>query len=318
MRLISETDVRNLITIDDALIAVEASFLEQSQGTGINMPRQRIRNAAGVLHLMGAALTQRGYWGYKSYTTTKDGARFSINLYSLEDGQLLAIIEANWLGQMRTGAASGIATKYLARRDSKVMALFGSGYQAASQILAINAAFPLQDIKVFSRSQAKREEFAHSLGKQVTARVSAVDSPEEALEHADIITTITSSKDPVFPGAILPPGVHLNAAGSNSVIRIELDSTAIEKINLFFTDDLEQARIESGNLIHAYERNKFNWSQLKLFSEVVSSHHPGRQRDDEITLFESHGIALWDIALAAEVYERAIRVGSGMDIPFLN
>jgi alanine dehydrogenase len=317
MLLLTETDVERMVSIENALSAVEVSFSEQADGTGINLPRQRLRQPAGTMHLMGAALTQRGYWGFKAYTTTQAGAKFSINLYSLEYGALLAVIEANLLGQLRTGAASGIATKYLARHDSTTMAVFGSGFQARTQILAIMAVHPLRQIKVFSPNKVHRDDFAREISGLIPAEVVTVSSPDEALDQADIITTITTSKLPVFPGSLLQPGTHINAAGSNSLLRTELDSDAIRRINLFFTDDIDQARIESGNLIQANEKNLFNWSKLVRLADVVGQYHPGRQWEDEITLFESHGIALWDIALAAEVYERAVKEGVGKEIDFL-
>lgn len=318
MLLLTETEIESLISIETALSVVEASFIEQSNGTGINLPRQRLRQPAGTMHIMGAALTQRGYWGFKSYTTTQAGARFSVNLYNLKTGALLAILEANLLGQLRTGAASGIATKYLAPHDAQIMAVFGSGFQARSQLLAINTTVPLQEIRIFSLNKAHREQFAIEMDALVSARVLPARSPEEAIERAEIITTVTSSKTPVFPGTLMKQGIHINAAGSNSLIRSELDSTAIRKISHFFTDDLEQAKIESGNLLQAYEHNIFNWSQLTLLADVITRRHPGRRSEVENTLFESHGIALWDIALAAEVYELAVKAGLGKEIQFLN
>jgi alanine dehydrogenase len=317
MILITEDHVKQLVGIQDALAAVESSFLEQSSGTGYNLPRQRVRQPKGTLHIMGAALSRRGYWGYKAYTVTSGTARFSVNLYDISSGELLTIIEADMLGQLRTGAASAIATRSLARPDAQVMALFGCGYQAETQLEAISQVAHLKEVRVYSRSAEHRDIFAARMGDRLGLNVFPVESSTNAIENADIITTITNSRTPVFEGSELLKGVHINAAGSNAVIRAELDVETIRKVDLFFTDDLEQARLESGNLVQAFERNAFHWSQLHQLADLVAGKLSGRQWEDEITLFESHGIALWDIALAADIYEKAHSSGIGTEIDFL-
>ena len=305
IRFIREEDVRKLVTMDDALRSVENAFMEQANGSGINEPRRRVHQPAGTLQLMGGVLTQRGYWGFKAYTATRSGAYFTVNLYDARTGVLLALIEANLLGQLRTGAASGIATKYLARADASVMALFGTGYQAQTQLEAVAKAHPLHEVRVYSRSAEHRTRFAQLMHEQLGLTISPVDTPQAAVSGADIVTTVTTSSEPVFDGNDLAPGTHINAAGSNSAIRAELDAIAVRRANAIFVDDVEQARIESGDLIHAYERNALNWSSVRPLSDVVAGRNAGRSHTEDITLFESHGIALWDLALAAEVYERA-------------
>lgn len=309
--MLREHDVRSLVDMSDALAADEESLREQSTGTGINEPRHRVRQPAGILHLMGGALTERGYWGFKAYTTTWEGARFLVNLYSTANGELLAIIEASHLGQLRTGAASGVATKYLAREDASVLALFGSGYQAETQLTAIAAVRDLTEVRVYSRTAENRDSFARRMQDQVAAEIRVVESPAKALDGADIVTTITTAREPVFDGDDLPAGVHINAAGSNGLLRRELDVTTIARAHHIFVDDVAQARIESGDLIQAYERNKLCWERVRPLADVVTGTVAGRTGADEITLFESHGIALWDVALAAEIYERAEREDVG-------
>lgn len=316
VRMLRERDVRELVSMSDALEAVENAFLEQSNGTGVNEPRRRVRQPNGVLHLMGGALVQRGYWGFKAYTTTRQGARFIVNLYDVHSGALRALIEADYLGQLRTGAASGIATRHLARHDASVLALFGAGYQAETQLEAIAAVRQLQDVRVYSRTPEKRDAFVSRMGRRLGLSIRAVATPIDALNGADIITTVTTASEPVFNGEHIHAGVHINAAGSNSVVRAELDRTTIRRADAIFTDDINTARIESGNLVHAYERNGLNWAQVRLLADVVAGRTPGRRRPEEITLFASHGIALWDIALAAIVYERAQAADVGMQVTF--
>lgn len=311
IRILREHDSRALIGMTDALDAVELAFREQAQGTGINEPRRRVHQPRGVLHMMSGALCERGYWGVKAYTATRQGIRFCITLYDVESGAPLAIIESDYLGQIRTGAASGIATRYLAPAEASVMALFGSGFQAESQLEAIAAVRPLTDVRIYSRTAERREEFASRMNQQYDFTVRAVATSTEALQGASLITTVTTSSEPVFSGKEMPDGVHINAAGSNAISRSELDRTTIRRANHIFTDDLVQAQFESGNLVMARERNALTWSQVRLLADVVIGRTTGRQAEGEITLFASHGIALWDIALAATLYERAEKSDAG-------
>jgi len=294
-RLLREADVHALVGISDAIHAVEASFLEQARGTGINQPRRRVRQPHGILHLMGAALVERGYWGFKAYTTTREGTRFTVNLYDLTSGALLAIIEADRLGQLRTGAASGVATKHLARPDASVLALFGAGYQAETQLEAIAQVRQLREVRLFSRTPERREAFAARMRDYLGIAVQAVASPEEALDGADIITTITNAREPLFDGRLISDGTHINAAGSNAAIRAELDHHAIRRADAIFVDDVQQARFESGDLVQAYQHNALAWERVRPLADVVAGLTPGRLMPDAITLFESQGIALWDV-----------------------
>ncbi len=317
-RLLREQDIRALVGMPEALEAVELAFREQGQGTGYNSPRQRIYQPAGVLHLMGGALTERGYWGFKAYTATRQGTRFIINLYDAQTGSLRSIMEADYVGQLRTGAASGIATKYLARPDAAVLALIGSGFQAETQLEAIAAVCSLQEVRVYSRAAERREDFAARLGERLGLAVRAVSTAREAVVGADIITTMTSAREPAFDGGDIGAGTHINAAGSNSVARSELDRTAVRRADRIFTDDLIQARSESGDLIMAAERNALNWARVRPLADVVAGLTPGRGSPQEITLFESQGIALWDIALAALALERAEAANLGSLIELFN
>ncbi len=316
VRVLREEDTRSLVSMPEALEAVETAFVEQAHGTGINEPRRRVRQPAGTLHIMAGALVKRGYWGFKAYTATRSSVRFIVNLYDSESGALLSMIEADYLGQLRTGAASGVATKYLARRDAGVLALFGTGFQAETQLEAIAAVCALREVRVYSRTPERRETFAQTMSRRLTIPIHPAPTPREALAGADIVTTATTAIDPVFDGNDLSPGVHINGTGSNAAIRAELDRTTVRRADVIVTDDLESARIESGDLIRAYERNALSWSRVRLLADVVAGLTTGRQRPEDITLFESQGIALWDIALAATIYERAVAANLGTLIPF--
>lgn len=316
VRILREEDTRSLVGMPEALEAVETAFVEQAHGTGINEPRRRVRQPAGTLHIMAGALVSRGYWGFKAYTATRSSVRFIVNLYDSESGALLSMIEADYLGQLRTGAASGVATKYLARSGAGVLALFGTGFQAETQLEAIAAVCALREVRVYGRTPERRETFAQTMAQRLNVPIHPAPSPRDALAGADIVTTATTAIDPVFDGNDLSPGVHINGAGSNAAIRAELDRTTVRRADLIFTDDLEGARIESGDLIRAYERNALSWARVRLLADVVAGLTTGRQRPEDITLFESQGIALWDIALAAMIYERAVAANLGTLIPF--
>jgi len=317
VRVLREEDVRALVGINEALDAVEAALREQGRGTGVNEPRRRVRQPDGTLHIMGGALLARGYWGFKAYTTTRLGARFAVHLYSVESGRLLAMIEADRLGQLRTGAASGIATRYLAWADARVLALLGAGLQAETQLEAIAAVRTLRHVRVYSRTPERRESFARRMAERLSLDVIPAASRDEALDGADVVTTITTAPEPVLTGDQVAAGMHINAAGSNSAIRSELDTEAVRRASRIFVDDLAQARIESGDLIRAHERNALNWARVRPLADVVTGVTAGRTGLEDVTLFESQGLALWDIALAAEVYERAKAEGIGQLISFL-
>jgi ornithine cyclodeaminase/alanine dehydrogenase-like protein (mu-crystallin family) len=318
VRILREDDVSGLVGMAEALEAVEEALREQGRGTGVNEPRRRVRQPHGTLHVMGGALAARGYWGLKAYTTTRQGARFAVLLYDGESGRLLALIEADRLGQLRTGAASGVATRYLAWSNACVMALLGTGTQAETQVEAVAAVRALRQVRVYSRTAEGRASFARRMAERLSPEVLPVTSVEEAVEGADVVTTITTAAEPILAGNHVAPGMHINAAGSNSAIRSELDAEVVRRATRIFVDDVAQARLESGDLIRAYERNALNWGRVRPLADVVAGVVPGRTSLEDVTLFESHGMALWDIALAAEVYERAEEGGVGELISFLD
>ncbi len=309
-----EDDVRRLVTMADALETTEAAFRHLGDGLATNEPRRRARVPGGVFHVMFAADPQAGVLGLKSYTSFAAGARFHVLLYSAENGELLAIIEAAELGRLRTGAATGVATRYLARPDAAVAAVFGAGYQAAAQIEALGHVRNLAEVRVFSRDPVRRKEFCATLCARLGLWVLPVESPEAALDGADVVTTITNSAEPVFPGLALAPGVHVNAAGSNSLVRREIDTEAVRRADLVVVDDRDAVPLEGGDLLPGLQRGLLYSEGIVELGSIVAGSHPGRTDPNQITLFKSHGIAAEDIALAQRVYERAILAGVGISL----
>lgn len=308
---LTEADVNRLVTMSDAMSAVEECFRHQGEGSATTEPRRRVRVPAGMLHVMFAADRAAGVMGLKSYTTFADGARFHVLLYSAEDGSLLAMIEADRLGQLRTGAATGVATKHLANVDASVAAVFGTGYQARTQVEALAHARNLNEVRVYGRNPERRQEMANELCGRLGLWVLPVDSPEKALEGADIVTTMTSSTKPVFDGALLRPGMHVNVTGSNSLLKREVDDAAFARADLIAVDSLASVSLEGGDLLTPLQKGVVYPEALIELGQVVAGRHVGRTGADQITLFKSHGIALEDIVLAARVYEKAREQGLG-------
>jgi len=301
--LIRESQVREVLTMPRAIDALEAAFRDWAHGRATNQPRQRVHTPQGTLHLMGAAWHSKGYIGYKAYFSFPTGTRFHVVLASAHTGELLALIEADWLGRLRTGAASGLATKYLARTDAATVAVLGAGAQAETQLQAVCAVRSIERAFVFSRTPETRAAFAARMTAQLNIPVHPAESVEQAVAEADVICTVTSAREPILQGAWLKPGMHLNAAGANALARRELDTFAVGRCERIFVDDPAQARVEAAELIVPIDLRKLSWERVHPLAHLVGGLLPPRQSPEEITLFKSLGIALEDVAAAAIVYE---------------
>ena len=310
-----EADVGALLPMRDVIDAVEGGFRLLGEGAAINQPRSRSITPGGTLHVMHAAAPTLGVMGVKSYAVTPGGARFIAVLYRMSDGEAVMIVEADRLGQIRTGAASGVATKYLARPEAGALGVIGAGWQARSQVQAIAQVRPVALVKVYSRSPERREAFAAEMIGELGAEVVAADSAEEAVEGMDIIVTATSAREPVLRGGWLRPGMHVNAIGSNAAARQEVDAEAVRRSNLIAVDALDQARIECGDLIAPAKTGAPVWDRVVELGPIVAGKSPGRTHADQITLFESQGIALEDVMTMELLYRRATAAGAGQEMP---
>lgn len=306
-----EDDVARILKMEEVIAIVEEAFRRHGQHKAVNRPRQRSVTGEVVLHVMSAAIPSLGVMGVKAYSGTRGAARFMGMLYSAETGELLALMEADRLGQMRTGAASAVATKHLARADAGTIGIIGTGWQARSQLIAVSKVRPVALAKCFSRNEERRTAFAEEMVQELGAEVVAVDSAQEAAERADIIITATTSKAPVLQGAWLRPGMHINAVGSNWAVKQELDADAVRRTDRIVVDDLEQAKIESGDLIAPAEAGLLQWDRVVELGQIVIGETPGRSSPQQITLFESQGIALEDVATMKLAYDRARQLGIG-------
>jgi alanine dehydrogenase len=264
--ILRENDVRLLLSMNVAIDALETAFREWSEGKARNLSRQRIvlQERKGVMHMLAGEIDALDALGFKAYTAFPTGVRFSVNLYSASTGELKAIIEADWLGQMRTGAASGLATKYLARQDARILGIIGTGGQAATQIEAIIAVCPsIEEVRVFGRDLDRRIAFCESVGRRIERDLLPVNSAEDAVRDADIIATATTSRLPVLQGEWLKPGVHINAVGSNWHNRREVDTATILKANVIVADSIEQNQIEGGDLLIPANEGALQWDQVR-------------------------------------------------------
>jgi len=312
--LLREADVEKLVTMDMAIETIEQAFRLQGEYKVENVPRRRCRLNKGMLHVMSASLPTLGYAGLKSYTSVSGKPRFHILLYDAK-GKMVAIIEADKLGQMRTGAATAVATKYMARPESSRMGVIGTGWQARAQVQAVLATSSFRNIVAWSRNSENLRKFCEEMTEATGVPVIAAETPEEAVKEKDIVITATDSKEPVLKGEWLTEGTHINAIGSNSLTRQELDVEAVKRCDCIIVDSYEQAMLESGDLTRAAEADAFYWEDARELGLVVIGEYPGREASNEITLFESQGIALEDIALAGQVYEKAVAEEMGELLP---
>jgi ornithine cyclodeaminase/alanine dehydrogenase-like protein (mu-crystallin family) len=267
----------------------------------MNIPRYRLRSENSILHVMSASIPHLGIMGLKAYGVSRIGGNFMVLLFDEKSGSLMATVEADAMGQIRTGAASGLATDELAVREARIGAVIGTGYQAETQLLAIDAVRGFEAIRIFSRSPENRKTFIQELQPKVRAKLVEANSAQECVTDADVICTITSAKEPVLFGRWLKAGAHINAAGVNWANKREIDEEAVRKSTLIVVDNIEQSKIEAGDLIHVF--NPDDWSRVVELRDVLRGKAPKRFRQD-ITLFKSNGIAAEDIATALHVYNK--------------
>jgi ornithine cyclodeaminase/alanine dehydrogenase-like protein (mu-crystallin family) len=313
---LTEADVERLLDMPTAIEAVEEGFRLLGEGTAQNQPRRRVSAGESILHFMAGGSSDlgsvgRGTTAVKVYTSSRSGVRFTVMLYD-DDGTPLSLMQANRLGQMRTGAASGVATRYLAREDSRLAGIIGTGWQARGQLMAVKEARPIERVRAFGRDEERRLSFCKEMEEALGVPVEPVDSAEASVKDADIVITATRAKDPVLPAEWLKPGMHVNAVGSNWHNRREMNTEAVLACHRVTVDTLEVAQLEAGDLILPVAEGSFSWDKVEELGEIVAGKRPGRESDDQITLFCSQGLALEDVVVGRRIYERAKAEGVGM------
>jgi len=305
---LSEADIASLVSPATAVDAVEACFRRMAAGEIEVAPRRRLRLPEGSLADMAAADLGLGLAGGKLYAATPEGATFVVCLFDAESSALVSVIEADRLGQLRTGAASGVAARYLAKSGAATLGVIGCGHQAETQVACIRAALPaIEQVVAYCRTPQKLAGFCERTGAE----------PAESHRDAgtqDVVVTITSSRDPVLRGEWLSPGALVAAAGANVVSRRELDNAVLERAQFVCCDLVEQAKLESGDLVEPVQAGVLDWLEVHELQEVVGGGIAGRQSDDDIVVFKSNGLAAWDVALGAEAVRLAREQGLGREL----
>jgi ornithine cyclodeaminase/alanine dehydrogenase-like protein (mu-crystallin family) len=312
---LTEKEVENLLDMRSALEAVEEILRQHAEGRATNHARRRVTLSGSGLNVMFAGAPEIRALGLKAYSVARTGARFYTMLFDPETGELLSIIQSDKLGQMRTGAASGIATKHLAREDADSLGLYGAGWQAESQLEAIATVKKLSRVIVYSRTEESRKAFAEKMSERLEMEIETTHAPEEPAVQ-DIVVTSTSAREPVLRGEWLKSGVHLNAAGSNFLFKREIDREVIKRASFVCIDSREELGLEAGNLLQALETGVILPEAVHELGQVIAGQVEGRRSAEDITLFSSQGIALQDLAVARLVYDRAVAENVGREMEF--
>ncbi len=317
--VIREADVEELLTMDDTIAAVRGILQAQVEGGFAEQPRRRVPGKDAVLSGMFATHPARGLIGGKVYVASKTGGiRFMVALFNQKDATLLALIEGDRLGQMRTGAISGVATDILARKDATRLGMIGAGQQAETQLEAIARVRPLARATVYARNRERLEAFCRRMEERIGVPVAPAASARDCVVGQDVIVTITGAKETVLFGRDLSPGQHVNAAGSNRAHDREIDDEAVLQAKVVAVDSRATAEIEAGDVIPLLQRGALRLEDLATLGEVQQGVRTGRQREDDITLFLSQGIAALDLAAGAVVFDKARALGRGQEVDFLS
>jgi len=312
---LNEDEVGQLLSMDLALEAVEAAHRAHGRGRAVDVARARTRTPAAALHVLQGALLDEGVMGYKAYTTSREGNRFLVHLFDAASGALTAVLAADALGMMRTGAAGGLAARCLSHPEAAVAGVFGAGWQAQSQIEALCRVRPIRRVKLYCRDAERRRVQAAEFSRRFGVEVVPAASPEETVRGSDVVVTITSSARPVFDGDWLEEGAHVTAAGSNALIRQEIDEKAVRRAGLVCVDSRPTALREAGDLLGPLEKGRLHEGQLAELGEILVGARPGRADPRQITLFESQGMAIQDLALAIRLVAKARQQGLGSELP---
>jgi alanine dehydrogenase len=313
---INESEVEKVFTMPLAIEAVEKISKRQAAGEVLVHARRRFELPEGAFfHNMAAADIAGQFVATKQYTYVGGKLRFLVCLWSSGNGELLALIEADKLGQMRTGAASGVATKFLARKDATTAGIVGTGRQARTQLEAIAAVRRLVSVKVYGRDVGRREKFASEMSALLGIAVRGVATAVDATSDVAILCTATTASQPVVSGDSISPGTHINAIGANHMKKRELDAAAVAKCSRIYVDSIEQSRQEAGDLVLGFVGHEQRWDTVRELSSLMAGICPGRTEESQITLFKSNGIAAWDLAGAVCVYRLAQEQRLGRQVP---
>ncbi len=313
---ITVEEVRALVTMKDAVDALDEAFRHWHDAGTDNLPRRRLALPAGHVNIMGATYPSKGVYGYRTYAIVPGGMmNNSVVLHDVKGGPPLAIVESGSASTTRTGAATGVATRYMAREDAKRVGLIGTGRQAVAQLEALKEVRRLDHVSVFSRTKEKREEFAKRMSGALGIAVEPAESARACVKGADIVVTATMSNDPVFFADWIEPGMHINIMGTNAAHRREADDKTILRADVLVTDHRLQATIEAGELIELAASGRLAWDDVAELGDVVGGKMKGRTAPDQVTVFKSLGLCYEDVAFCKLIYDRARAKNVGRELP---
>ncbi len=313
---LKDEDVRQCVTMDDMLETIEDMQRHFGLGEATNLARRKIIAGGALLSVMGGGLFYQGLMGVKTYTVVRGTYSFQVSLYDAETGQLLCYTQANRLGQLRTGATTGVAVKYLANQDAAVAGVIGAGNQAPTQLEALCKVRDIKKIKVFSRDPERTEAFARSMTGAMGIEVTPAGSSRQAMEGSDIVLSIAATTSPVLEGAWLGAGATVIGAGPTTWRVQEADDATFQRAGKIFVDSADQAPVEAGDMASAVDRGLLQWSQLLELRHAVAGIVPGRDNKDQIIFAKLMGTGVADVAAAKLAYDRAKAQGLGMEMDF--
>ena len=312
---LSEDNVASLVTLNDTIAELEKGLRHLGQGKAFNIPKALGSiGPQASMHSLGSALTQDGYCGYKNWVNTPQGAKAVFILFHAIEGRLLAILEANALGQMRTSAMTGLGTKWLAPSNAADMAIIGSGRQALAQIAAVNAVRPLKRLRVWSPTPEKRAAFCNKVRTMFDMEVMDASSLEQATDSAEIVTTVTRASAPFFNGNLLAKGAYYNAVGAILPSNAEFHQDVFDRVGMIAVDDVPSTRKASREFIDYFDKGGHDWNLVRPLGDVIANNQHQLTGGD-VTLFKSMGMGISDLSVATLAYQRAQEAGLGLSIP---
>ncbi len=311
-----DEEVSQILSMDDMLTAIESMQRHFGQGEAYNLARRKIIASDGMLSVMGGGLFYQGLLGVKTYTVVKGTYSFQVSLYDANTGKLICYTQANRLGQLRTGATTGVALKYLSNPEPATVGIVGTGGQAPTQLEALSKVRTIKSVKAFSRTQDRREAFARSMSDALGVEVLSVSSHQEAVQGSDIVICIAATTSPVLEGGWLGTGTTVIGAGPTSWRHQEVDDATIQRAGKIFVDSLEQAPAEAGDMASAVDRGLLQWSQLLELRHAVAGVVPGRDTKEQIVYAKLMETGVADVAAAKLAYDRAKAAGLGVEMDF--
>lgn len=311
---LSEGEVVSLMDMGEAIAALEKGLLAEAQGQAQNMVKTHVAWNGSTLHAIGAAFPRAGFVGTKTWAHTEGGATPLVILFDSQTGNLKAVIEAFALGQLRTGAASGVATRCLAVRDAGEFAIIGTGKQALAQVAAVVAVRPIRSIRVFGRHKDRRSNFVSRTRQEFNLEVVEAASIREAVQGAQIITTATRATEPFLTADMISRGAHINSIGAIVATRAEVAADVLARCEQVVVDSQPQARKLSRELMEYYGSGEGHWEQVASLANVVADRKERSARSD-LTLFKSLGMGISDLSLGMELYRKALEQGVGRPWP---